>query len=326
MRAVVCTGYGPSDVLELQQVEKPVPKDHEVLIKVHATTVHRGGLTADAARELCAPGLRAALERAGLPPVIPVGACVDNTRTMFLWLRLAEAAGTSLAALPLFYVGAEPGNEKAEGYIYSDSCRNPVILVDQSAEPGNAEHLTGGAGQGWLGFRGLKRQPPMRSLPVVVADVLPEDSQEMSLAADEDVVRTLAPCGSHESFGDGVCRGRAYRRADDPHSFRAKHLIEGSRVLGVAVPDQELGASQVIFHHQVAGLLCNPGGIGMGSDASQVDPACGEFDEEKNIERLQPDSLHTEEVAGHDAGSLLSQELLPRRTISPWGRRESMAA
>jgi NADPH:quinone reductase-like Zn-dependent oxidoreductase len=42
VKAVVCTGYGPADVLELQQVEKPVPKDHEVLIKVYATTVHRG--------------------------------------------------------------------------------------------------------------------------------------------------------------------------------------------------------------------------------------------------------------------------------------------
>ena len=42
MRAVVCTGYGPPDVLELRQVEKPSPKDHEVLIKVHATTAHRG--------------------------------------------------------------------------------------------------------------------------------------------------------------------------------------------------------------------------------------------------------------------------------------------
>ncbi len=42
MRAVVCTGYGPADVLELQQVEKPVPKDDEVLIKVYATTAHRG--------------------------------------------------------------------------------------------------------------------------------------------------------------------------------------------------------------------------------------------------------------------------------------------
>jgi NADPH:quinone reductase-like Zn-dependent oxidoreductase len=42
MRAVICMGYGPPDVLKLRQVEKPVPKDHEALIKVHATTAHRG--------------------------------------------------------------------------------------------------------------------------------------------------------------------------------------------------------------------------------------------------------------------------------------------
>ena len=42
MKAVMCTGYGPPDVLELRQAEKPVPKDHEVLIKVCATTAHRG--------------------------------------------------------------------------------------------------------------------------------------------------------------------------------------------------------------------------------------------------------------------------------------------
>ena len=57
MKAVVYDRYGPPDVLRLEEVERPVPKEDEVLVRIHATTVTRADCATREANRRSGPAL-----------------------------------------------------------------------------------------------------------------------------------------------------------------------------------------------------------------------------------------------------------------------------
>lgn len=89
-----------------------------ILVTTTGCSAHallNAGLCSPEASELAAPALARVLRERELPPVLAVGGCVDNTRTLRLFIDVAQAAGRSLPELPFLFVGPEPGNEKTVG-------------------------------------------------------------------------------------------------------------------------------------------------------------------------------------------------------------------
>jgi carbon-monoxide dehydrogenase catalytic subunit len=73
----------------------------------------KAGQMVPEAAELAGPGLRAVCESLGIPPVLHMGSCVDNTRILVLAAALAKHLGVDISQLPLAGAAPEWYSEKA---------------------------------------------------------------------------------------------------------------------------------------------------------------------------------------------------------------------
>jgi NADPH:quinone reductase-like Zn-dependent oxidoreductase len=100
MKAIICTKYGPPEVLQIEEIEKPKPKDNEVLIKIIATTVHIG----DTKIRRLEPGLGPVTDFF-FKPMMRIMMGFNGPRNKILGMELAgdiEAVGKNVT---LFKVG-----------------------------------------------------------------------------------------------------------------------------------------------------------------------------------------------------------------------------
>jgi carbon-monoxide dehydrogenase catalytic subunit len=90
--------------------------ENDILVVVTGCTSvadGKAGLMVPEAADLAGPGLRTVCKALGIPPVLHLGSCVDNTRILVLAAALANALGTDISALPLAGAAPEWYSEKA---------------------------------------------------------------------------------------------------------------------------------------------------------------------------------------------------------------------
>src|SRR5712691_1192831 len=150
----------------------------------------------------------------------------------------------------------------------------------------------------------------------------------MAPAQDEGPIEELSSNRSHPSLSVSVGLRGSDRREDHPGPFGLEHLIEGTGELLIAVADEEahLCRGFVTIEGEVPRLLGDEGLVRVRGRAGDVHLPGADLDEEQDVERLQGDGLHREEVAGEDPLCLRTQEPRPALAVPSGSRPEARSA
>ena len=103
------------------------------------------------------------------------------------------------------------------------------------------------------------------------------------------------------------------RCVNDVHAFGLENGIKCVCELAILVVNQEAkgGLAFRELPDHLPGLLSNPTSIGIGGNACQMHPACPKFDEEQDIQPLQPQRIYGEEITGQDLLFVMRHEMPP---------------
>lgn len=140
--------------------------------------LNAGLCSLDAAKD--APvGLRTACEEAGVPPVLAIGSCADNTRIIQVFAQLANHAQEDLRDMPFVVSGPELAHEKTMGQVIAMLAHGitavvgltPQLPIPADGSPGSeaiADHFSGAGLQELLGSRLLVCPDPQDAVSAIL--------------------------------------------------------------------------------------------------------------------------------------------------------------
>ena len=108
----------------------------------------------------------------------------------------------------------------------------------------------------------------------------------MALAEDEHPVQGFVTQSLDRALAMGIGSRASEGRKDDPSAVGAEYLVELANELDIPIVDDELEPSLELVQlpAQVSGLLCDPGGVGMGGAVGVENSAPADLQEDEQVE------------------------------------------
>src|SRR5437667_8257963 len=193
-----------------------------------------------------------------------------------------------------------------------------VVAMVQACEARPSENAPTTDGSDSTGGRALA-QPDVRSVVVMVSDVLGHKSLQMPLVYRNNLVEEFAPATSNPPLGHAVLPrtlNRGSYGCDVHRANRNRHL---QSIFCVVVEDQELGCGGI--RKGFTQLLNDPGARRMPRDVEVQDAPTIMADDEKAIEHAEGQRRDGEEIHRRDRFAVITQKSCPAlsRIRHCWG-------
>src|ERR1700688_5324116 len=146
----------------------------------------------------------------------------------------------------------------------------------------------------------------MRSDAVVIISIGFQNSAQMHLAQDNDVVHTLTPERSDQPFGKAILPGRGWCGGLVPDADGAQSARDDAAIDPVAIADEV--ARSLIPGKCLRDLTCNPFGRGICCDADPDKVSAVQPDDDEDIEQVATDSWNDEQLHGGKVRRVATQE------------------
>src|SRR6202163_495729 len=146
----------------------------------------------------------------------------------------------------------------------------------------------------------------MCSNVVVIASIGSQDSAQMRLAQENDVVQALAPDRSDQPFGRAILPRRGWCGRLVPDAHGAQSARDDAAIDMVAIADEVVRS--LIPGKCLRYLTCNPFGRGICCDVDPDEVSAAEPDDDEGVEQVEANGRDNEQVHGGNVRRVVMQE------------------